>query len=124
MEGPAVSLQGSPTVSPVTAAMCVSVFFRPWDSQYFLVLSQAPPPLFKNKAIKIPVEVENIKKAHTALGPSSYCPVMLPTNLKTKETAMGERKTCLEGKLSKIVVQDGTLQAMVGMNEFSIIVKN
>ena len=91
IEGPAVSLQGSPTVSPVTAAKCTSVFFKPIDSQYFFVLSQAPPPLFKNKAIKIPVAVENIKKAQTAFGPRSYWPVTEPIYLKIKDTTIGER---------------------------------
>src|SRR3989441_6851079 len=32
MAGPAVSLHGSPTVSPVTAALCVSVPLRPCSS--------------------------------------------------------------------------------------------
>ena len=61
--GPAVSLQGSPTVSPVTAALWASEPFPPNlpVSSYFLALSQAPPPLLKKRAINIPVEVENIK---------------------------------------------------------------
>lgn len=70
-DGPAVSLQGSPTVSPVTAARCTWVFLSPCDSQYFLVLSQAPPPLFKNNAMSMPVAVVNMRNAHTALGPSN-----------------------------------------------------
>src|SRR5690348_11731200 len=40
---PAVSLRGSPTVSPVTAALWTSVPFWPLDSMSFLALSQAPP---------------------------------------------------------------------------------
>ncbi len=53
-DGPEVSLRGSPTVSPMTAALCCSDFFYLtipfWslnlpDSMYFLVLSQAPPVL-------------------------------------------------------------------------------
>lgn len=45
--GPAVSLKGSPIVSPMTAALCASNPFPPsWpDSMYFLALSQAPPAL-------------------------------------------------------------------------------
>ena len=40
---------------------------------YFLLLSHAPPALFKNNAYKIPVQVENIKKAQIALaGNNSY----------------------------------------------------
>src|SRR6185295_13137427 len=44
--GPAVSLYGSPTVSPVTAALWASEPLPPkWpSSMYFLALSQAPPP--------------------------------------------------------------------------------
>ena len=50
-EGPLVSFKGSPTVSPITAALCSSLFFfltSPLtiscpDSMYFLALSQAPP---------------------------------------------------------------------------------
>src|ERR687894_110590 len=43
--GPAVSLNGSPTVSPITAAMWASEPLPPWlpSSMYFLALSQAPP---------------------------------------------------------------------------------
>jgi hypothetical protein len=48
--GPEVSFNGSPTVSPITAALCSSVpffFYTPSiynypDSMYFLALSQAP----------------------------------------------------------------------------------
>ena len=50
-DGPEVSLQGSPTVSPITAAACVgfllpSASFLPPKlpfSMCFLALSQAPP---------------------------------------------------------------------------------
>jgi len=56
-DGPAVSLKGSPTVSPTTAAACAGVplpstfpsaSVRWPDSMYFLALSQAPPPLFED----------------------------------------------------------------------------
>jgi len=51
--GPEVSFKGSPTVSPITAALCSSDPFFFWtpsiynypDSIYFLALSQAPPVL-------------------------------------------------------------------------------
>jgi len=51
-EGPLVSFNGSPTVSPITAALWTSVCFprtNPYSliylplSMYFLALSQAPP---------------------------------------------------------------------------------
>ena len=90
-DGPAVSLHGSPTVSPVTAAKWTSCFFHPWYVQYFFVLSQAPPALFKNKAIKIPVAVENIKNAHIAFGPNKFCPVNYPIYLKNKATKIGDK---------------------------------
>ena len=45
IDGPDVSLKGSPTVSPVTAALCASDHFPPKlpSSTYFFALSQAPP---------------------------------------------------------------------------------
>ena len=47
--GPAVSLNGSPTVSPMTAALCGSEPLPPWwpSSMYFLALSHAPPALLR-----------------------------------------------------------------------------
>ena len=47
--GPAVSLNGSPTVSPMTAALWASEPLPPWlpSSMYFLALSQAPPALLR-----------------------------------------------------------------------------
>ena len=61
-EGPLVSLSGSPTVSPVIAALCSSVFFPLTSSltisippsTYFLALSQAPPELLILIAIYTP----------------------------------------------------------------------
>lgn len=57
--GPEVSFNGSPTVSPITAALCSSdPFFLTTpsivsypDSIYFLALSQAPPVLLAEMAI-------------------------------------------------------------------------
>ena len=45
MDGPDVSLNGSPTVSPVTVALCTSLPLPPKlpSSTYFLALSHAPP---------------------------------------------------------------------------------
>ena len=44
-EGPEVSLKGSPTVSPITVALCTSEPFPPRlpSSTHFLALSHAPP---------------------------------------------------------------------------------
>ena len=51
--GPAVSLNGSPTVSPITAALWLSDPFPPKcpSSTYFFALSHAPPELESITAI-------------------------------------------------------------------------
>ena len=61
MEGPEVSLNGSPTVSPVTAALCaseplkvISPLISTPASKDFFALSQAPPALFWNTAQRTP----------------------------------------------------------------------
>ena len=58
---------------------------------YFFALSQAPPPLFRKRAINIPVDVENIKNAPTTLAPRSSLFYQLPRYLKTTPTTKGER---------------------------------
>src|SRR5665647_1034934 len=70
--GPAVSLYGSPTVSPVTAALCASEPLPPkWpSSMYFLALSQAPPPAVMEIATKIPVIIAPMSTPPKATGPS------------------------------------------------------
>src|SRR6185437_16085307 len=59
MAGPAVSLNGSPTVSPITVAACESEPLPPWlpSSTSFLALSQAPPELARKIAIRVPVMI-------------------------------------------------------------------
>ena len=59
MAGPAVSLNGSPTVSPTTVAACASEPLPPWlpSSTSFLALSQAPPELARNTAISTPTAI-------------------------------------------------------------------
>ena len=71
--GPAVSLYGSPTVSPVTAALCASEPLPPWwpSSMYFLALSQAPPPVVIEIATNRPVTIVPISRPPSACGPSS-----------------------------------------------------
>ena len=75
--GPAVSLYGSPTVSPVTAALCVSEPLPPKfpASIYFLALSQAAPPEVIEIAKKIPEIIEPIKNP-----PNDFAPKINPTN--------------------------------------------
>src|SRR5580700_8283012 len=72
--GPAVSLNGSPTVSPTTAALCASDFFPPYCpvSINFLALSQAPPPLFINIASNTPEIVPTINNPATASAPAKF----------------------------------------------------
>ena len=55
--GPAVSLNGSPTVSPMTVASCAGEPFPPYapSSTIFFALSQAPPELASMIAIRVPV---------------------------------------------------------------------
>src|ERR1044071_3032484 len=79
--GPAVSLNGSPTVSPTTAALCVSDPFPPYCpiSINFLALSQAPPLLLRNVAINIPAIVPTINNAATASAPTPKKRKMTPT---------------------------------------------
>src|SRR4029077_11122155 len=66
--GPAVSLYGSPTVSPVTAALWASEPLTPWwpSSMYFLALSQAPPPEVIEIATNRPVTITPSSMAPTA----------------------------------------------------------
>src|SRR5207248_683736 len=70
-EGPAVSLKGSPTVSPTTAAACTGVAFLITEpssasmlpaSTNFLALSQAPPELLKKVASSMPPIVPTISR--------------------------------------------------------------
>ena len=60
MDGPEVSLNGSPTVSPTTAALWQSLPLPPKfpASICFLALSQAPPELDMKMARRKPVAVE------------------------------------------------------------------
>jgi len=67
-DGPEVSLSGSPTVSPTTAALCVSVPLPPRfpASIYFLALSQAPPLLDEEMAITPPATRDPARTPATA----------------------------------------------------------
>src|SRR5437879_1141352 len=72
-DGPAVSLNGSPTVSPTTAALCGSEPLpTTWpsplnspDSMYFLALSQDTPPLFMTVALRVRAMVPNMLRQPT-----------------------------------------------------------
>src|SRR3954468_10713742 len=73
--GPAVSLYGSPTVSPVTDAAWASEPLPPYSpsSIDFFALSQAPPPEVIAIARKRPVTIVPIKR------PPSIFALMIPT---------------------------------------------
>mmetsp|Transcript_19854 Transcript_19854/g.29382 ORF Transcript_19854/g.29382 Transcript_19854/m.29382 type:complete len:220 (+) Transcript_19854:277-936(+) len=71
--GPEVSLNGSPTVSPVTVALWRSDFLG-WPgmlpaSTYFLALSQAPPALAMVTARRNPEEMDPTRRPAKALAP-------------------------------------------------------
>jgi len=76
-DGPLVSFKGSPTVSPITAALCSAdplALTTPSTknyllSIYFLALSQAPPALALEMAFETPeIKIPGNKPA-TAYGP-------------------------------------------------------
>ena len=71
--GPAVSLYGSPTVSPVTAALWASDPLPPWapSSMCFFALSQAAPPVVMEIATNKPVTIEPTRSPPSALAPNS-----------------------------------------------------
>ena len=76
--GPLVSFNGSPTVSPITAALCSSLPFliiSPYEflikpaSIYFFALSQAPPVFEADMAIWTPLTIAPGRNPNKALGP-------------------------------------------------------
>ena len=78
--GPDVSLRGSPTVSPTTAALWMSVPFVTFFplssiiaplSMYFLALSQAPPVLAAEMAICTPLTMAPGRNPARMVGPKA-----------------------------------------------------
>ena len=67
--GPAVSLNGSPTVSPMTVASWAREPLPPWlpSSTSFLALSQAPPELARKTAIRVPAPIAPARKPASAV---------------------------------------------------------
>ena len=68
--GPDVSFKGSPTVSPTTAALWMSLPLPPklgstLLSMYFLALSQAPPVLDMEIANWTPLSKEPVRRPKT-----------------------------------------------------------
>lgn len=75
--GPLVSFKGSPTVSPITAALWIYVPFLTTIPSlviipayiYFLALSQAPPVFDADTAIWTPLTIAPGKNPISAFGP-------------------------------------------------------
>src|SRR5438445_711573 len=90
-DGPAVSLNGSPTVSPTTPALCASDPFPPYApvSMYFLALSHAPPPLFMSVASRMPAMVPTMRNAATEIAPTGNWSLGSAKKRKITPTATG-----------------------------------
>src|SRR5574344_1446427 len=85
-DGPDVSLNGSPTVSPTTVALWHSLPLPPKlpSSTYFLALSQAPPALAINTANTKPQLKPPISKPSTPATPNTR-PVRIGTIIANNE---------------------------------------
>jgi hypothetical protein len=88
-EGPATSFNGSPTVSPTTAAACAEVPFtqNPLDSILFLVLSHNAPPNVKKDARSAAEHVPPHSRSPSACG------------LSTRPTRIGDARVSKVGKI-------------------------
>ena len=95
MEGPEVSLKGSPTVSPTTAALWLSLPLPPKfpRSMYFLALSQAPPALDIMTAKMKPEAVAPISNPVTPLTPSTNPTKMGTTTAMRAGALISDRKS-------------------------------
>ncbi len=104
--GPAVSLNGSPTVSPMTAALCASLPLPPKcpSSMYFLALSQAPPEFDSITASSWPVRIAPARNAPSA-SPFSRKPAMMGESTASRPGVISSR--------SDVLVQMSTTRAVV-----------
>src|SRR5947207_15441538 len=89
MAGPAVSLYGSPTVSPVTAAACANEPLPPRlpSSITFLALSQAPPEDVMTIATNKPVTIVPTSKPPSTTG--TNCGITATATPHTKSSSGG-----------------------------------
>src|SRR5438067_2698667 len=87
--GPAVSLYGSPTVSPVTAAWCANEPLPPRfpSSINFFALSHAPPPDVMAMATNNPVTIVPTSKPPSTTGPSGL--IIATATTKTRGRSAG-----------------------------------
>lgn len=85
-EGPDVSLNGSPTVSPTTAALCASDPFPPCCpvSINFFALSQAPPAFAMKIARRNPVDNPPTSKPILP-GTPKIRPTIIGINIASKD---------------------------------------
>ena len=92
-------LRGSPTVSPVTLALCASDPFPPKlpISMYFFALSHAPPTLSRNSAMRMPVTVANIINPPRHAAPRSGRPVISPMKRNMTPTNVGTATARMPG---------------------------
>jgi len=106
--GPEVSFNGSPTVSPITAALCslvpfflmvpsLAVYYP--DSMYFLALSQAPPELAEEMAIETPEMKIPGKTPATAVGPKK-----IPATKGVPKTMMAGKNISFKEDLVAMVI--------------------
>ena len=100
--GPAVSLKGSPTVSPITVALWVSDPFPPrWPSStYFLALSQTPPALAIIKASTTPVA-----RAPTSSPARPATPSRVPARIGADTASKPGRIICRSADLAAMATQ-------------------
>mmetsp|Transcript_10110 Transcript_10110/g.22189 ORF Transcript_10110/g.22189 Transcript_10110/m.22189 type:complete len:244 (-) Transcript_10110:1481-2212(-) len=97
--GPDVSLNGSPTVSPTTQALCVSVPFPPLApsiSMYFFELSQAPPALAIIIASIIPEAMAPPKRPVKQRGPIKKPTVMGDNTAYNPGRIISSTEDCVE----------------------------
>src|SRR5664279_4456279 len=98
MAGPAVSLNGSPTVSPMMVASCASDPLPPKlpSSTIFLALSQEPPELARKTAIRVPVAIQPAR--YPASGPTpSPNPTAIGANTASRP---GVASSCSESRVT------------------------
>jgi hypothetical protein len=106
-EGPEVSFNGSPTVSPITAAACsLDPFFLGYPSTVkfplsmnFLALSQAPPELALETAIQTPETTIPGKVPAIAIGPK-ITPI---ANGTPKQIAAGANNSLKEALVAMMI---------------------
>src|SRR5690606_17820616 len=127
IEGPEVSLKGSPTVSPVTDALCGSeplysitpLMSTPFSKDFF-ALSHAPPALFWNIPINTP---ETVTPASNPPRTSAEL-VSANTSLKPNPTSTGVTMAMAPGRsisLKEAFVDISTHLSYSGFALYSMI---